>query len=764
MAFKVRCTNCQKVYAAETRWIGKRIRCKQCGESFIVEQPADDSLTTPIPVALPEMAELPVADPTASRSSASAAGTKIAKIAPPKNTEDPDDIFALRSDDVPAFRASVPQAFPMSDIVEAWLPLALGLIAVVWSATQTFSGNDTGRGWVAPLRFGAAAILYVLLITPLTYYAVTSSFRKMRRSLPPNPLSRVATTFALPACLAFVFWQVSEGIGGLITGLIMGLVLMAAVFWLLFRLDPQEAANAYAKACGFFVAGTIASALIVMGASSVINHAMIEAHAVAFKESPLGAALAWKAPEPIARPQPKPSDDSVATAEGSQPPPRSTASVAQVTRAEAANSSQPATPPDVIPIPSPPVEQIVNAPSSPPSNVKPDRSSELFVNPDDDQFVANLRKNSRPWIKQISRPNNPAPYDLFMAPNGPSPYVGLVALDPTTPSLRRFSVGYASDTGFRRSGSLNLYDNEPGTQSFAHDYLLTSDGTALLHLRGREVEIIATGQDHHDSIRLTPPDRRTGANLSPQLVGLARDQSFVVRWSAVDALEEVIQRYSYATRKIISSGEIANATLAADVSALSSNLTGPVWFASIQSQAGKRPAIYLFNVTSSRGDLKTAMLPADVQDMTHYDHVELAFSPNASRIALMLCEGDRATVFEWGCEMLGGAALRVTVPALSTAAAGAHCTGTRICWIDELAFIIDGQAVCSTVPNRSGILGSLSDTPVHGATSTASDRILLSYVGDDGSCHLADVQFDPAALRNAQPVKEIPANKVPDGQ
>ena len=41
MTFNIRCPHCQKPYAAQAHWIGKRIRCKQCGKAFAVEQPID---------------------------------------------------------------------------------------------------------------------------------------------------------------------------------------------------------------------------------------------------------------------------------------------------------------------------------------------------------------------------------------------------------------------------------------------------------------------------------------------------------------------------------------------------------------------------------------------------------------------------------------------------------------------------------------------------------------------------------------------------
>ena len=266
---------------------------KECGESFTVEEP-----TEAIDV---QAAALNSATATHAPSVSSAPLQKFAtKAAPPPANplDEPDDEYATRDEEYAGLRPSVPHDFPMSTVVEAWLPLALGLIATLLCASQVISANETGRNWVSILRFGLIALLYLALIVPITYKTVAVCFQKLRRIQPPNAMARVAATFAMPTALAVVFWQASGGIGGLITGLIMGLVMMAAVFWLLFRLTPQEAANSYAWTGGLFVGATTIAVLIVMGANAAVNRAMMDAHATAFRESPLGAALAWTPPEP----------------------------------------------------------------------------------------------------------------------------------------------------------------------------------------------------------------------------------------------------------------------------------------------------------------------------------------------------------------------------------------------------------------------------------------------------------------------------------
>lgn len=751
MAFKVRCPKCQKVYAAETKWIGKRIRCKDCGEGFIVDEPTE------------ELGVQQVAPRTESSS-----GRSATRMAPPpaKSPQVPDDPFTLRDEEYPTLRASVPQDFPMSTVVEAWLPLALGLIAAVLCVAQIFSQNETGRTWIALLRMLIVGVLYFALIVPITNKTITTTFQKLRRFLPPNPLSRVAATFALPAAFAVVFWQGIGGIGGIATGLLIGLVLMAAVFWLLFRLTPQEAANAYAWASGMFLGSTLVAALILIGISAAVNRVMIEAHATAFRESPLGAQLAWTTPEPapikkLADPAPQISDNAVASVANSASTKKPTPKPAPLVKeAPSDPAPTPGTTPgtaaavsESVPASSPPVAAVTNVAATPPA---PD-SAPLFANPEDDQFVVNLRKKSVPWIKQVSRANSQGPFDFIVSSFSTAPYLGMVTLDPNAVALRKFSVGSINDTGMRRTSTVEISDGAGTPRSFSRDYFLTPDGNGLLHVQGSEIQIIHMGQKERDTFPLVTPIRQTTGTVTPQIVGLARDQTVVVRWSGASSSEQFVQRYSYATRKPLEAGGMFNCSIANDVTAVSSNSEGPIWFASVITQPGKRPSLALYNASAANGiGGKNTPLPSEVSDLTHYD-AELAFAPNAGKIVLMLADSDHTIIYEWVTASLLSPSLHLSLPPLPPTVTTGHVVGPRVRWINDLVFIVDGQTVVGTYPNRSGILGKASDTPVLATASTTKDHILVTYAAEDGFCHASEIEFDPAALKTAMPIKEPPA-------
>src|SRR6185312_9571414 len=151
MAFEVRCPNCNKLYAAEWRLVGKRIRCRGCQHVFQIGAPAD----APVHAAAAEGAEGEAGDagdaplsPEASHvGSSDLQKTREGVVVPPsKDGNAYEEAGASLS---AMLRPSVPQQFPGSAIVEAWLPLGLGLISAVWVISQTFGSNQTGRAWVS---------------------------------------------------------------------------------------------------------------------------------------------------------------------------------------------------------------------------------------------------------------------------------------------------------------------------------------------------------------------------------------------------------------------------------------------------------------------------------------------------------------------------------------------------------------------------------------------------------------------------------------
>src|SRR6185437_11210780 len=113
MAFQIRCPSCNKLYAAEERMMGKRMRCKACASVFTITAPAEEpSLSA---------ATMPGADPFA-LSQSDLTGTRKHEPPPPQRIEPgspmADDASYGQPEvaENPFLRPSIPQDFPMSKV------------------------------------------------------------------------------------------------------------------------------------------------------------------------------------------------------------------------------------------------------------------------------------------------------------------------------------------------------------------------------------------------------------------------------------------------------------------------------------------------------------------------------------------------------------------------------------------------------------------------------------------------------------------------
>src|SRR5947209_781156 len=121
MAFQVRCPSCSKLYAAEERMIGRKMRCKACASVFAIESPSGEPSLSAASVVGVEYPSVSSSDLT---------GTRRAEPVPPPPRSEEDE--APLAEEKPFLKPSVPQDFPGAVVVEAWLPLGLGLISAVW--------------------------------------------------------------------------------------------------------------------------------------------------------------------------------------------------------------------------------------------------------------------------------------------------------------------------------------------------------------------------------------------------------------------------------------------------------------------------------------------------------------------------------------------------------------------------------------------------------------------------------------------------------
>jgi len=275
---------------------------------------------------------------------------------------------------------------------------------------------------------------------------------------------------------------------------------------------------------------------------------------------------------------------------------------------------------------------------NPPTQSKP---PEVFVNPDDDSFMDSIRKANLPWVKSVSRADGQVPFDFTISPSGQSQFIGLV----NAADAPRMHVRLAP----ANVGLPDITDESPELQTFGARFLLTNDGGAILHIRGNnQLEMNATAENRHQTAAVEiPPSQKV--QLAPSLVGVMRDNNVLVRWSAPQCQEQFLYRYDYLSNAKISRMALKTPYTSPDICAVSSNAKDIVLYGWLSQSPAKPPRLNMVNVsaTSATVQTRTGDLPADVMDVTVYDHGEIAFSPNGKSVAMVLEQGDNAKVMAW---------------------------------------------------------------------------------------------------------------------
>ena len=694
--------------------------------------------------------------------------TAAVVVVPPPPDDDP--IAAAHfEEDRTALRSSRPQQFPGSQILEAWLPLALGLIAVVWCASETFTENHTGKAWVPLLRMATIVALYMLLTVPATLAAVRKRFAQIGRALPPSAMQRVAVTFALPVTLGYVFWLISGGIPGLVTGLVLGVVLMAAVFWLLFRVDPEECASAYAWAGGTFLAATTVGVALLCGANFLLNRAMMASHSSSFKESPLGTALAWQAPSPppaITHPRPGRSVDGGSVADGPQapdgiptePPARSVATIpGQTSPSDHASVALPW--PQPAPKGTAPVTTAPAADADDPDAVV----SELFRTGSGqlttDSFVENIQQAKLPWVQRVYQPKDEGVFEDSLAPITPSRFIGLVRLPGIGPKVLECC---RLTPWFGTAGAVPMNQDGSDSPAFSGRCALSPDGKLLLRLTSDpapKVELVPF-RGAGRSIPLTAPKAsgpsRTAhddALLTPELLGVLPRQRFLVRWSRTG--KWVLQVYPLAgsdekTSPIAVQGE-GDSTSVYAVSADGN------WFATVVERADSS-LVAVYSLTGSASGPKTLRL-TDIADPAQWEWSGLSFSPDGGKVAALLERDSDGIIRSWTIAT-GSPTASGTCKVPSADERLGHTRGRLFDCLADNLWLASGRTLLDAASGR--VLGTLTNEVVVAQQVADGHTVYLSYALGDGVRHVAVVKLDTESLNG--PAAARAAARSPSGR
>lgn len=654
----------------------------------------------------------------------------------------------------------------MSDVVEAWLPLVLGAIAIIWVPAESFGNNRSGTAWAPVLRMGSFLALYFLLVVPVTLMAVRKSFASMRRVLPPSPWRRVAVTFAVPAALAYVF-SFPSGTAGFLIGSVLGLLLMAAVFWLMFHLDPQETAGAYAAAGGAFFGSAAVGVLVLVGTGVLLNHALVAARATdGIRENPLGPNFAWSVPAPQLAHKTTSPDAPVAPLAIAKPLPGETQS-------PAVPIPDPATTPKIIAPDGQPVVEATPAvlkvpdgsamPNPATSNAAvpkaddgSDLNSELFRTSngpmDTDPFVSSIQEAKLPWVRWVYRPSDQGIYEQSIAPLTASPFVAMLRL----PGIGGRTVECCRlAPQYRGMGALALSEDGTDLMTTSGRFALSDDGSALLRLdNGTPPKVdVLPFRGVGSSVPLTLPDAfsRGGEGLaSPELLGGLPGRQFLVRWSRGE--QAALQVYAFEPkdgkpRLTFKLGQ----TDAPAVYAVSPDGSRFI----TEEREAEQSFLAVYSLTGSGGS--PAMIPVSKPgDTAQRQCSGIAVSPDGTKVAVLLEQGTEGVVRCW--KLAGEARTaegRCKIPSADEMLG--QVRGRTFDWVTNGKWLVHGRKMLDA--GTGAEVGVLSTEVVIAQQMADDHTAYLNYLGQDGHPHMAVVKFDPAVL-NGGPAGPVSATSA----
>src|SRR6185503_10627933 len=77
--------------------------------------------------------------------------------------------------------------FPMSRLLDQWLPPLLLAIGLLWACREAVARNDSGRPWVGFFRAAVFVIAFFASVFPFTLMGIRSAACKLNYELPPKP-------------------------------------------------------------------------------------------------------------------------------------------------------------------------------------------------------------------------------------------------------------------------------------------------------------------------------------------------------------------------------------------------------------------------------------------------------------------------------------------------------------------------------------------------------------------------------------------------
>ncbi len=312
------CEHCGYTYESPPEMAGKRVRCRNCGQVFVISAAAPSEATAP-DVEFPEVPTEEITSPfdrksdtthampaitTTESNMAGGIGSAKSRM---ERTGDANAYELTTEAPGTLLRPSTPFSFPFAGELDVWLPRLASLLMLVWPAyllwhwQPPLEEGQSYPAWAGLMPVIGVLLLFALIWLPFFALAMRKVGAALLFSLPSRRFIRAACLASLPFGMGVAFWIAGEGVTSMAIGVFLGTAVAVPAAWFLYRLNEQDIPYAAVALVVASLFATVISTLLYVGINMGVNHAITAIEKSAdFAQSPMGPALSWQlAPKPV---------------------------------------------------------------------------------------------------------------------------------------------------------------------------------------------------------------------------------------------------------------------------------------------------------------------------------------------------------------------------------------------------------------------------------------------------------------------------------
>ena len=306
MPVETQCEHCGFAYISKEEMLGKKVRCRNCGQIFTVA-PSSEAGGGAFSELPPESNDDTGFVPAVTIEESNMTGGVGSAKSRMERAGDPGTFDFNEAAIGEQFRASVPFVFPYSRTLDSSGPKLLTLGLLAWLSYRLFTWSPAeGQAnpiWAGLLPVILALLLFVVIWMPIIRMAVRQVGRTMKFKLPGDMGMRTAAVASVPFAFGGLFWLVGESVVTFAVGTMLGAIVSVPVAWFLYRLRQLEIAHAAVA----ILTGSLLAGAISAGAFYGINYAAGQGvastpYAEQFDHSPFGPKLDWPPPQVADKP------------------------------------------------------------------------------------------------------------------------------------------------------------------------------------------------------------------------------------------------------------------------------------------------------------------------------------------------------------------------------------------------------------------------------------------------------------------------------